>query len=418
MPGWRTGWLAVGGGDRLNDVLAAITKLAEGRLCSTMPMQRAIVAALTGDRSHQAAFRTALRERAELVLHGARTRSRASRRHARRAAFYAMPKIELPPGKTDADFVIELVHATGVLCVHGSGFGMDPADGYFRMVTLAPPSQLNEIWDLIAGFTAGIQMRVRGEGKRETSHDLCTSPLTALLSALPLSARRCCILASLSCSPGRSPLGLTRDIPWDLGDSLLNAWILAWDADHLLRFLSGDFDALRNFWNANIFYPEPLTLAYSEHLFAQAVQILPIYALTGNIILCYNLLFLSTFVLSGLGMFLFVREVTGSPRAGFVAGLIYAFAPYRVPQFAHLQVISSQWMPFVLYGLRRYFLTHGTSHRSSAPVLRSSRRTCRTATSCCSLRRSCWRTCCSRSPRGGSGPTRACGSRWLSRRWS
>src|SRR5205085_8082156 len=42
---------------------------------------------------------------------------------------------------------------------------------------------------------------------------------------------------------------------------------------------------------------------------------------------------------------------------GLVAGLIYAFAPLRVPQFAHLQVISSQWMPFVLYGLRRYFDT-------------------------------------------------------------
>jgi hypothetical protein len=151
--------------------------------------------------------------------------------------------------------------------------------------------------------------------------------------------------------------GLTRDIPWDLGDSLLNAWILAWDADRLLRFFSGDVSAIRNFWNANIFYPEPLTLAYSEHLFAQAVQIFPIYALTGNIILSYNLLFLSTFVLSGLGMFLFVREITGSPRAGLTAGLIYAFAPYRVPQFSHLQVISSQWMPFVLYGLRRFFDT-------------------------------------------------------------
>jgi hypothetical protein len=150
---------------------------------------------------------------------------------------------------------------------------------------------------------------------------------------------------------------LTRDIPWDLGDSLLNAWILAWDADHILRFLTGDIDAIRNFWNANIFYPEPLTLAYSEHLFAQAVQILPVYALTGNVILSYNLLFLSTFALSGLGVFLFVREITGSARAGFVAGLIYAFAPYRVPQFSHLQVISSQWMPFVLYGLRRYFVT-------------------------------------------------------------
>jgi hypothetical protein len=151
--------------------------------------------------------------------------------------------------------------------------------------------------------------------------------------------------------------GLGRDIPRDLGDSLLNAWILAWDADRLLRFLGGDVDALRNFWNGNIFYPERLTLAYSEHLFAQAVQILPVYGLTGNIILSYNLLFLSTFPLSGLGVFLFTREVTGSAKAGFVAGLIYAFAPYRVPQFSHLQVISSQWMPFVLYGLRRYFVT-------------------------------------------------------------
>jgi len=153
-------------------------------------------------------------------------------------------------------------------------------------------------------------------------------------------------------------LGLTTDIPWDLGDSLLNSWILAWDADRLLRFFLGDLGALRNFWNANIFYPEPLTLAYSEHLFAQAVQILPVYALTGNIILSYNLLFLSTFVLSGLGMYLLVREITGSARAGFVAGLIYAFAPYRVPQFSHIQVISSQWMPFVFFGLRRYFERH------------------------------------------------------------
>ena len=150
-------------------------------------------------------------------------------------------------------------------------------------------------------------------------------------------------------------LGFTRDIPWDLGDSLLNAWILSWDADHIWRFLTGDVGALSDFWNANIFHPEPLTLAYSEHLIGQAIQIVPIYVLTGNIILSYNLLFLSTFVLSGLGTYLFVREVTGSARAGFVAGLIYAFAPYRVPQFAHLQVLSSQWMPFALYGLRRYF---------------------------------------------------------------
>jgi hypothetical protein len=172
----------------------------------------------------------------------------------------------------------------------------------------------------------------------------------------PLNATLCYLLVALVFT-WPLVLGLHRDVPWDLGDSLLNLWILGWDCDHLLRFLAGDFWALKGFWNANIFYPEPLTLAYSEHLIAQSIQILPVYALAHNLILCYNLLFLSTFVLSGLGMFLFVREVTGSARAGFAAGLIYAFAPLRVPQFAHIQVLSSQWMPFVLYGLRRHFDT-------------------------------------------------------------
>lgn len=151
--------------------------------------------------------------------------------------------------------------------------------------------------------------------------------------------------------------GLTRDVPWDMGDPVLNIWILGWAADHLLRLLTGDLSAWSEFWNANIFHPEPLTLAYSEHLVAQAVQILPVYALTKNLILCYNLLFLSTFVLAGVGTFLFVRQLTGSAVAGFVAGLVFAFSPMRVPQFSHLQVLSSQWMPFVLLGLRRYFDT-------------------------------------------------------------
>lgn len=149
--------------------------------------------------------------------------------------------------------------------------------------------------------------------------------------------------------------GLTRDIPWDLGDSLLNTWILGWNADHLLRLFSGEWGALHGFWTANIFGHEPLTLAYSEHLFALTLPILPVYALTGNLILCYNLLFLSTFVLSGVGTYLLVRELSGSPRAGFVAGLVYAFALYRIGQYSHLQVLSSQWMPFALFGLRRYF---------------------------------------------------------------
>jgi alanine-synthesizing transaminase len=151
-PGWRAGWMVVGTTPRLDDTLAAIKKLADGRLCSTGPMQYAVAEALTGDRSHQATFRRALRERAQL------TTERLSaipgmRCVAPRAAFYAMPSVALPPGRTDEDFVLALLRETGILCVYGSGFGLPPEQGFFRVVFLASPSELSTIYDDVAAFT-------------------------------------------------------------------------------------------------------------------------------------------------------------------------------------------------------------------------------------------------------------------------
>jgi len=151
--------------------------------------------------------------------------------------------------------------------------------------------------------------------------------------------------------------GLTRDLPADLVDPLLNTWIVARDAGQLEYALAGHPRALSGFWNAPIFFPQPLALAYSEHLTAQALQALPVYAVSHNPILCYNLLFLSTFVLSAFGMFLLIREMTGHRSAAFLAGLAFGFAPYRVGSLPHLQVLSSAWMPFALYGFRRFFAT-------------------------------------------------------------
>jgi alanine-synthesizing transaminase len=152
-PGWRTGWLAAGRSSRLDEVLGAIAKLADGRLCSTVPMQHAVAAALEGDRSHQAAFRAALRARAEVTT-AAFARIPGASLVPPVAAFYAMPKIDLPPGRTDEDYVLALLRATGVLCVHGSGFGMPAAEGYLRIVFLAAPEELQEVYGLMAEFTA------------------------------------------------------------------------------------------------------------------------------------------------------------------------------------------------------------------------------------------------------------------------
>jgi alanine-synthesizing transaminase len=152
-PGWRAGWMAFGRSPRLDDLLGGVRKLADGRLCSPGPMQYAITAALQGDRSHQVALRDGLRARADITTE--RLNAIDGMECVRpRGAFYAMPRVALPAGRTDADYVLGLLRATGVLCVFGSGFGTAPQDGYFRVVFLAPPAELAEVYDLMAGFTA------------------------------------------------------------------------------------------------------------------------------------------------------------------------------------------------------------------------------------------------------------------------
>jgi aspartate/methionine/tyrosine aminotransferase len=115
-------------------------------------MQYAVKAALTGDRSHQDSFRRELRLRAELTTERL-NRIPGMACVAPKGAFYAMPKMALPPGKTDQDYVLGLLRATGILVVYGSGFGTDPAAGFFRVVFLAPPDELGAIYDEMASYT-------------------------------------------------------------------------------------------------------------------------------------------------------------------------------------------------------------------------------------------------------------------------
>jgi aspartate/methionine/tyrosine aminotransferase len=64
-----------------------------------------------------------------------------------------MPKVDLPPDRTDEDYVLGLLRATGVLCVYGSGFGMPADQGFMRVVFLASPRELGEVYDAMASFT-------------------------------------------------------------------------------------------------------------------------------------------------------------------------------------------------------------------------------------------------------------------------
>lgn len=146
-------------------------------------------------------------------------------------------------------------------------------------------------------------------------------------------------------------LVFTYPLPLHLGsavedrqDALLNVWITAWDGHQLLA------DPLHLF-DANIFYPYPRTLAYSELLLGNALLALPLTAATGNPVLGYNVALLLSFALSALGAYLLVLRLTRSPAAGFLAGLLFAFSSYRLTNLAQAQLLTTQWIPFALLAL-------------------------------------------------------------------
>ena len=129
-----------------------------------------------------------------------------------------------------------------------------------------------------------------------------------------------------------------------------NTFTLGWDASRIPHGFSG-------VWSAPFFFPLEDTLAWSEHLLGIAVFTSPVIWVTGNPVLAYNLAFLGSYVLAGVGMYLLARALWGRRDAALLAALAFAFAPYRVMYVAHLQVLMSGWLPLSLWGLHRYFDT-------------------------------------------------------------
>ena len=148
---------------------------------------------------------------------------------------------------------------------------------------------------------------------------------------------------------------LDSAISLDQGDALFSTWRLAWVAHQLPR------DPLRLF-DANIFYPERGTLAFSDAMIVPSLMGAPLFWLGVPRIAAYNLVFLSGFVLSGAAMFLLVRSLTHRAGAAFVAGFVFAFLPYRFMHYAHLELQMSMWMPLCLWAFHRTVTRGGLSN--------------------------------------------------------
>jgi hypothetical protein len=142
------------------------------------------------------------------------------------------------------------------------------------------------------------------------------------------------------------PINMMHGVAHDPGDPILNAWILWWTTQAVPLTAS--------WWNAPMFYPATGTFAFSEHLLGQAPIAAPLVALTGNPLFGYNVALMASYILCGLGAHFLAYTLTRRHDAAFVAGVAYAFAPYRLAQLPHIQVLSSYWVPVCLAALHRY----------------------------------------------------------------
>jgi hypothetical protein len=135
------------------------------------------------------------------------------------------------------------------------------------------------------------------------------------------------------------------------GDPYLNLWILGWDlhtiSDAPLKLFNG------RVFDANIFHPARQTLTYSDNFLLQALLVWPAFALTGDIVFCYNLVFFASLLACAIAMFAFVRSVTGSIWAATIAGTAWGFWPYHVAHLAHLQLQALYVLPLAFFFMHR-----------------------------------------------------------------
>lgn len=153
-------------------------------------------------------------------------------------------------------------------------------------------------------------------------------------------------------------------VPFFLGLAILYTWPLG---AHLTSHIPGTDDgrqaltglylltwgihALANqpfrYFQANVFYPQADPLAFNDHLFGVAVPMAPVQWIWTNPILTFNVAVLLSFVVAALGAYLLGRQITGSVRAGLLAGLIYGFSSFRFQHIGDLSALALHGLPWV-----------------------------------------------------------------------
>jgi hypothetical protein len=141
-------------------------------------------------------------------------------------------------------------------------------------------------------------------------------------------------------------LDLSSRLPKDLGDPLLSASILWWNA-HVMPLTE-------RWWDGFGFYPAPGMMAFSEHFLGASLIASPLQWLGCSPITAYNLTFLISFPLCAVAAHALALTLTKRHDAAIVCGLAYGFNPYRVAHVEHLELLMGFGMPAALVALHRY----------------------------------------------------------------
>lgn len=139
-------------------------------------------------------------------------------------------------------------------------------------------------------------------------------------------------------------------LPAGAGDLWQNYWNFWWWKKCLL-------EGLNPYRSDYLFHPFGIDLVFHTHSVFNQIAAMPANLLFGEAA-AYNFSVFLALALSGLGCRLLVRELTGDSRAGFLAGLVFAFFPQHIEQtLEHVNLFSTQFLPLTLFYAVRWMRT-------------------------------------------------------------
>lgn len=153
MTGWRCGYVCFNSNSSgLDELRKNVPKLARVRISANLPVQVAAVEALRGPQTHILELVEKLRKRRDYVVKRLSAIEGISCRMPH-GAFYVFPKVYLNRcWEDDQQYVLDLLNKTGVLTVHGSGFGKAYGSSHFRIVYLPKEEVLEQAMDKLERY--------------------------------------------------------------------------------------------------------------------------------------------------------------------------------------------------------------------------------------------------------------------------